>query len=202
MDIRPVTLEGKRIRLVPLSLGHHFALCKVGLDPELWTFTTITVRTQEDMLQYIESALEGLSNGTALPFAILRKPDGKAIGSTRYMNVDRENRRVEIGSTWLAKDLQRTAANTEAKYLLLTHAFEELGCIRVEFKTDALNTISREALLRIGATEEGTLRHHMIAEGGRIRDSVYFSIIDSEWPPLKKMLETKLSASNAQGKTK
>ncbi|MBI3193358.1 MAG: GNAT family N-acetyltransferase [Ignavibacteriae bacterium] len=131
--------------------------------------------------------------GTALPFAIIENNSNKAIGSTRYGNIDHVNKRLEIGWTWVARPWQRTAINSETKLLLLTHAFETLGCIRAEFKTDSLNLQSRAALLRIGAKEEGIFRNHMITPGGRIRHSVYFSIIESEWKDVKKRLEEKLS---------
>jgi N-acetyltransferase len=189
MDIRPITLEGRAVRLEPLSLEHHAEMCEVGLDFELWHWIPQNVRTPEDMRAYIEQALAEQKRGTSLPFATIDKASGKVIGSTRYMNIDVSNLRVEIGSTWLSKNWQRTAANTEAKYLMLRHAFEKFGCIRVELKTDSLNQRSREAILRLGAKEEGTLRNHMLTWTGRIRHTVYFSIIDSEWPEVKGRLE-------------
>ena len=196
MDIHPVTLEGMSVRLEPLSQSHHAGLCEVGLDPGLWEFTMTLIRTPEELQQYISTALQWQKDGTALPFAIIDKTSGNAVGSTRYGNIDKANRRVEIGWTWIAKQWQRTPMNTEVKYLLLTHAFDNIGCIRVEFKTDSLNERSRNALLRIGAKEEGILRNHMIAPGGRLRHSVYYSIIDSEWPGVKSVLEAKLSRRN------
>jgi len=193
MIVQPVTLEGKCIRLEPLSLAHHAALCHVGLDQDVWRWITAPVRTPEEMRAYIETALAEQAAGTALPFATIERASGRAIGSTRYGNIDRSNRRVEIGWTWIARPWQRTAVNTEAKYLMLRHAFETLGCIRVEIKTDSLNERSRKAILRIGAQEEGTFRNHMITASGRIRHTVYYSIIDSEWPAVKANLEEKLS---------
>ncbi len=193
MDLKPLTLEGTIVRLDPLSLHHLDALCQVGLDPELWKLTTTLIRNCEDMKIYIEVALRAQEQGMALPFAIFHKPSRTYVGSTRYANIDRLNKRLEIGWTWIARPSQRTAVNTEAKYLLLRHAFETLGCIRVEFKTDSTNTQSRNALLRIGAKEEGTLRNHMITPSGRLRHSVYFSIIDSEWKAIKSDLEAKLA---------
>jgi len=189
MEIAPVTLEGSAVRLEPLSLSHHAELCKIGLDFELWHWTTTNVRTPAEMRAYIETALAEQARGTSLPFATIDQASGKVIGSTRYLNIDASNLRVEIGATWIAKDWQRTAANTEAKYLMLRHAFEKFGCIRVEFKTDSLNQQSRDAILRLGAKEEGTLRNHMLTWTGRIRNTVYFSIIDSEWPQVKTRLE-------------
>jgi RimJ/RimL family protein N-acetyltransferase len=167
-------------------------LCDAGLDERLWQVTTTVIRNREDMRQYLEEALDLQSAGTALSFVIIEKSTMRAVGSTRYANVAKPHRRLEIGWTWITPHWQRTYVNTEAKYLLLRHAFETLGCIRVEFKTDSRNEQSRKALAGIGATEEGTMRNHMIVPGGRIRHSVYFSIIDSEWPEVKKRLEERL----------
>ncbi|MBI1807662.1 MAG: GNAT family N-acetyltransferase [Ignavibacteria bacterium] len=194
--IHPLTLDGTHVRLEPLSLSHHAALCQVGLDPGLWKVTMTLIRTPDDMRQYIETALTWQAEGTALPFVIIEKSSGEAVGSTRYGNIDSANRRLEIGWTWVARTWQRTIVNTETKYLLLKHAFETLGCIRVEFKTDSLNHQSRNALVRIGAKEEGILRNHMIAPNGRIRHSVYYSIIDTEWPTVKRHLEKKIYSSD------
>ncbi len=189
MIITPVTLEGTHIRLEPLSMNHHAQLCEIGLDEDLWRLTTSVIKTPEDLKTYIETALKWQADGIALPFAIIEKKSGKAIGSSRYGNIDTTHRRLEIGWTWIAKAWQRTVVNTEMKYLLLCHAFETLGCIRVEFKTDSLNERSRNVLLRIGAKEEGIFRNHMITPSGRLRHSVYFSIIDSEWEEVKRGLE-------------
>ncbi|HKT13403.1 MAG TPA: GNAT family protein [Terriglobia bacterium] len=193
MEIHPVTLEGRAVRLEPLSLEHHAQMCEAGLDFELWHWTTQNIRTPKDMLAYIEHALEDQKRGTALPFATIDKASGKVIGSTRYLNIDVSNLRVEIGATWLGKIWQRTGANTEAKYLMLRHAFEKFGCIRVELKTDSLNQRSRDAIVRLGAQEEGILRNHMLTWTGRIRHTVYYSIIDSEWPEVKTRLEGMLA---------
>ena len=186
-------LEGAQVRLDPLTLEHHAALCEVGQDPELWQWIPYRAITAEEMLGYIQSALKDQAAGTAQPFATVERATGRVIGSTRYMNIDVTNRRREIGATWIAKPWQRTAINTEAKYLMLRHAFETLGCIRVELKTDALNQKSRNAILRIGAKEEGTLRRHFITWTGRVRDTVYFSVLDAEWPQVKAALEAKLT---------
>jgi RimJ/RimL family protein N-acetyltransferase len=194
MIVAPVTLEGRHVRLEPLAKGHLAGLAQVGLDEELWRWIPTSVRTREEMAAYIETALQEQERGVSLPFAILEKATGQAIGSTRYGNIDRVHHRVEIGWTWVARDWQRTAMNTEAKYLLLKHAFERLGCLRVELKTDSLNEKSRAAILRIGAKEEGIFRNHMITASGRIRHSVYFSIIESEWPEVKARLETRLNS--------
>jgi len=193
MIVEPVTLEGRYIRLEPLGLAHHAALCEVGLDEEIWRWDPSPVRSADEMRNYIETALKWQVEGTCLPFGIVEKASGQIVGSTRFANIDRVNRRLEIGWTWIGRKWQRTPVNTEAKYLMLRHAFETLGCIRVEFKTDSLNERSRNALLRIGAKEEGTFRNHMITASGRIRHSVYFSIIDSEWPEVKLALEEKLN---------
>jgi RimJ/RimL family protein N-acetyltransferase len=190
MIVAPVTLEGRNVRLEPLSQAHHPGLSAVGLEEELWRWIPTPVRTPEEMSAYIATALDEQARGVSLPFALIEKASGRVIGSTRYGNVDRTHHRVEIGWTWFAPAWQRTGANTEAKYLLLRHAFETLGCIRVELKTDSLNERSRAAILRIGAREEGTFRNHMITASGRIRDTVYFSILDSEWPAVKAHLQT------------
>jgi RimJ/RimL family protein N-acetyltransferase len=190
--VTATTLEGARIRLEPLTEAHHPALCAIGLDAELWRWTPKQVHTAADMADYIGFALAERGAGRALPFAIIDKATGRAIGSTRYMAIDPAHRRVEIGSTWLGRSWQRTGANTEAKYLLLQHAFETLGCLRVELKTDALNERSRAAIRRIGAREEGTLRSHMITASGRIRDTVYYSILEGEWPGVKQALAARL----------
>src|SRR5579863_4734767 len=193
MRLDLVTLEGRGVRLEPLAASHHAALCEVGLDAELWRLIPYRASTPDEMRSYIDSALEAQAAGTALPFATVERASGRVVGSTRFMNIDSANRRVEIGATWIAKPRQRTAINTEAKYLMLRHAFETLSCIRVELKTDSLNERSRKAILRIGAKEEGTFRNHMITSSGRLRHTVYYSIIDSEWPAVKARLLDKLS---------
>ncbi len=175
-----------------MRLDHLDRLCAAGLDVELWRYTMTLIRTRDEMKTYVETALKLQREGSALPFVTVEKKSGKLVGSSRYGNIDMLNRRVEIGWTWVAREWQRTPVNTEAKYLMLRHAFEELGCMRVEFKTDSTNDKSRNAMLRIGAKEEGILRNHMVTPGGRIRHSVYYSIIDSEWPGVKKQLEGKL----------
>lgn len=194
MAVLPVTLEGMHVRLEPLAGAHLKGLAEIGLDEELWRWIPTPVRTTEEMAAYIATALKEQEQGMSLPFAIVEKASGRAIGSTRYGNIDRTHHRVEIGWTWVAREWQRTAMNTETKYLLLRHAFETLGCMRVELKTDSLNERSRAAILRIGAREEGIFRNHMITASGRIRHTVYFSIIDSEWPAVKARLEAKLEA--------
>lgn len=194
MIVVPVTLESQHVRLEPLAMAHLTGLAEVGLDEELWRWIPTQVRTAEEMADYIETALNEQDRRVSLPFALVEKATGRAIGSTRYGNIERTHHRVEIGWTWVARDWQRTAINTEAKYLLLRHAFETLGCMRVELKTDSLNERSRAAILRIGAREEGIFRNHMITASGRIRHTIYFSIIDSEWPKVKARLESILNS--------
>jgi RimJ/RimL family protein N-acetyltransferase len=193
MNVRPVTLEGSHVRLAPLSLAHVDALSEIGLDASLWKWTTAQIETHDEMRQYVEDALKAQSAGTAIPFVTIEHATGRIVGSTRFGNLDQPNRKVEIGWTWVAPPWQRSAINTEAKYLMLKHAFEVWGCIRVELKTDALNERSRAAILRLGAKQEGIMRNHMITASGRYRDSVYFSIIESEWPGVKAGLEEKLN---------
>jgi len=195
MKIEPTVLEGQHLRLEPLTRAHLKGLCEVGLDEELWRWIPIPVQTPEQMAEYVEIALKDQASGMALPFAQIEKATGRVIGSTRYANIERAHHRVEIGWTWIAQPWQRTAVNTESKYLLLRHAFETLGCMRVELKTDSLNAKSRAAILRIGAREEGTFRNHMITSSGRIRHTVYFSIVDAEWPDVRSRLERKLGQS-------
>ena len=192
MAVAPVILEGRHVRLEPLSAEHTAGLAEIGLDEELWKWIPNPVRTREEMRAYVQTALSEQANGSALPFALIERASGRTIGCTRYGNIERAHYRVEIGWTWVARPWQRSAINTEAKYLLLRHAFETLKCIRVELKTDSLNDRSRTAILRIGAREEGTFRNHMITASGRIRHTVYFSILDAEWPDVKSRLESKL----------
>lgn len=194
MKLTPVVLEGKHVRLEPLSESHHEGLCAIGLDPELWKMIPSQVLDAEQMMGYIRAALADRERGTAMPFATIEKASGTIVGSTRYMNIDATHKRVEIGSTWIAPPWQRTAINTEAKYLMMRHAFETLGCNRVELKTDSLNIKSRNAILRIGARQEGILRSHMVTWSGRLRDTVYFSVIAPEWPEVKANLEAKMAS--------
>jgi RimJ/RimL family protein N-acetyltransferase len=189
IDLTAHPLEGAAVRLEPLGLHHLDGLCEVGLDPALWRFTVSRVLDRAAMERYVETALDERRAGTALPFATVWRETGQVIGSTRFGNASAANRRVEIGWTWLGRPWQRTRANTEAKYLMLRHAFDGWGCVRVEFKTSSLNERSRAAILRIGAREEGILRRHMVNDDGSLRDSVYFSIIDGEWPEVKRRLE-------------
>ena len=186
-------LEGRYVRLEPLEERHLPGLAEIAFDPELWRWTASQVLTPEDLADYVRAAQQERRAGKAIPFATIERSSGRVVGSTRFGNIDVANRRVEIGWTWIAQPWQRTAINTEAKYLMLRWAFEQLGCIRVEFKTDVLNEKSRRAIARLGAVEEGILRSHMITASGRIRDTVYYSIISSEWPRVRAGLEEKLA---------
>jgi RimJ/RimL family protein N-acetyltransferase len=192
MEVRPVTLEGRFVRLEPLTLAHHAALWEIAKDHELWRWTATDIRKPEDLTAYLEHALAEQAAGRALPFATIAREANRPVGSTRFGNLEPLNRRAEIGWTWLGAAWQRTTVNTEAKLLMLTHAFETWGCIRVELKTDALNQASRAAIARLGAKEEGTMRKHMVTQTGRVRDTVYYSILDDEWPALKARLEGRL----------
>jgi N-acetyltransferase len=192
MRVDPVTLEGRVVRLEPLTRKHLSALCEVGLDQEIWRWYAVPVRAADEMAGVVETALKEQAAGVTLPFVMVEVASGRVVGSTRYLNIDTTHHRLEIGWTWLALRWQRTAINTEAKYLLLRHAFETLRCIRVELKTDSLNDRSRTAILRIGAQEEGTFRNHMITESGRLRHSGYSSMIEAEWPGVKARLEQML----------
>jgi N-acetyltransferase len=185
-------LAGRHIRLEPLTREHIPALTAIGLDADLWQWTIAQVGSAQDMADYVENALNEQAQGRALPFAIVDLESGSVVGCTRFGSIDRKHRRMEIGWTWIAPAWQRTAINTEAKYLMLRHAFDVLDCVRVELKTDARNQRSRTAILRIGATEEGILRSHMITQNGRLRDTVYYSIVAGEWPGIRAQLEAKL----------
>ncbi len=192
MKVEPIILEGNFVRLVPLRIKHSEKLWGVGADETLWRWTANIITSAEEMKRYIETALDEERRGVSLPFVTIEKTSGKIVGSTRFGNIDRKNRRAEIGWTWINPQWQRTLVNTEAKLLMLRHAFESWKCIRVELKTDILNEKSRKAILRLGATEEGILRRQQITDAGRIRDTVYFSILDSEWQTVKENLEQKL----------
>ena len=190
-----VVLSGSVVRLEPLTTGHVDALCEVGLEPELWHWTLANPRTRDDMMRYVRAALDMRAAGVGYPFATIERATGRVVGSTRYCAIEPSHRRLEIGYTFVAPAWQRSAVNTEAKLLMMRHAFEQLGMNRVEYKTDALNAKSRAALLRIGAKEEGVLRGHAITESGRVRDSVYFSVLASEWPDVRAALEARLARS-------
>jgi len=192
MKVIPMTLKGEHVQLEPLQIEHVEQLCEFGLADDLWRLTVNQNKTPDDMRRYVETALEEQRKGLSVPFATRELGSNKIVGSTRFGNIDAGNRKAEIGWTWINPQWQRTFVNTEAKLLMLTHAFEVWNCIRVELKTDALNEKSRNAILRIGAKEEGVLRNHMITDGGRYRDSVFFSIIEGEWESVKMNLISKL----------
>jgi RimJ/RimL family protein N-acetyltransferase len=194
MEVLPVTLSGRFVRLEPLAETHVPDLARVAGDESIWRYMLYgTIQSEDQMLAWVQDLLERQARGTDLPFAVIHTGSGKAIGATRYLDIRPADRGIEIGGTWYGADYQRTAVNTECKYLLLTHAFEQLGCLRVQFKTDLRNDRSQQAIERIGATREGVLRAHMITPEGHIRDSVYFSIIAPEWPQVKALLEGKLA---------
>jgi RimJ/RimL family protein N-acetyltransferase len=184
MKIEPITLEGHHVRLEPLTTHHASAFVEAGREWDL---------TAEQVAVGIESALRQQALGTSLPFATVDKSTGQVVGGTRFLQIVQEHRRLEIGSTWIAKPWRRTAINTEAKFLMLEHAFDRLGCTRVEFIADALNETSRTAILRLGATEEGTLRNYVVRADGKVHDAVVYSIIAAEWPSIRNRLQEMLA---------
>src|SRR5437763_5123592 len=192
--ISPLGLEGRHVRLEPLRAEHAAALWEIAKNDlgDLFQWIPYPLKSLSDFEQFNRQVLEEQQRGLTIPFVTLERASGQIVGTTRYMNMDLANRKVEIGSTWIAPPWQRTAINTEAKYLMLRHAFEVWDCLRVELKTDAMNQRSRKAILRLGAKEEGILRKHMLTWNGRQRDSVYFSILDTEWPQVKSNLKKML----------
>ena len=192
--VLPLTLEGAVVRLEPVRQDHAGLFWEVAENDleDIFRWIPHSMKTREDFQRLIHKAFEEQERGESVVFATVEQCSGHVIGSTRFMNIDRVNRRVEIGSTWIAPAWQRTAINTEAKYLMLRHAFDVWRCMRVELKTDALNQKSRKAILRIGAKEEGTLRRHLLTWSGRVRDTVYFSVLDNEWPEVKAKLEERI----------
>lgn len=194
MEILPVTLEGQHTRLEPLTLAHQEALIAAAKDGELWNSIVTIVPTRDTVAEYVEAALSAQAQGSELPFAIIQKATGRVVGTTRFYFIQPHQRNAAIGYTWVSASAQRTAVNTEAKLLLLKHAFENWGCVRIEFITDVLNEQSRAAILRLGAKQEGILRNHLIMPNGRVRDSVCFSIIAEEWPEVKAGLITRLAS--------
>ncbi|HUQ48417.1 MAG TPA: GNAT family protein [Gemmatimonadaceae bacterium] len=187
--MKPVTLDGDRVRMEPMTEEHLDALVLAGGFDELWLLTAVNAAKREDMKAYMDAALADAAKGTALPFVTIDKESGRVIGSSRFGNIDPPNRKVEIGWTWITPAFQRTHVNSEAKLLMMTHAFEVWNCVRVELKTDVLNMKSRNAMLRIGAIEEGVLRRNQLTQRGRYRDSIYFSVLDTEWPAVKERLQ-------------
>jgi RimJ/RimL family protein N-acetyltransferase len=190
--VPPITLEGRAVRLEPLRLEHAAELTSV-CEPAVFEFLSQVMSTEAEVKQYIAAALEAAGRGTEQPFFIRERETGSPLGTTRYMTISRQDRNLEIGHTWLGKRAWRTRVNTECKFLLLRHAFEELQVIRVQLKTDARNLRSRAAIERIGGKFEGILRNHMLVRGGVVRDSAYYSILDTEWPEVKARLEERLA---------
>ncbi|MFK3790755.1 MULTISPECIES: GNAT family N-acetyltransferase [Pseudomonas] len=188
-------LEGPRIILRPLQESDADALVEAARDGELWNLPFTVVPSPSTVGHYLASALEGRAAGSVQPFATLLRATGQVIGCTRFWKIDRHNRKLEIGSTWIASRWQRSFVNTEAKYLMLRHAFEDMACVRVQFTTDEINHKSRAAILRLGAQQEGIVRHERIMPDGRKRNSVRFSIIDDEWPAVRQHLEQLLERS-------
>lgn len=198
--IYPVTLQGNHVRLEPLSEAHVKGLTEIGAGQGFWDFMLYGhIATEDDMRHWVRDMLSRAAKGTDLPFAVIHLASGRVAGATRYLNVEPKNRGLEVGGTWYGLEFQRTAVNTESKYLLLTHAFETLKCIRVQIKTDLRNVRSQQAIERIGAKKEGVLRNHMILPDGRYRDSVFYSIIDSEWAEVKSRLEQMLADAPRRG---
>ena len=195
--LTPLTLEGSQVHLVPLSMEHLDGLCVVGLDPDLWRWIPVQVLNRQGMQAYVELALDEQRRSVSLPFATTLKSAGRKDRLHSVMrNIDLKNRRVEIGATWIGRASHRSVVNTEAKYLMQRHAFETLHCARVELKTDVLNERSRKAIGHLGAKQEGILRRHVLTDTGRMRDTVYFSILDDEWPEIKSRLESRLFSSS------
>ena len=192
MKISPRVLEGEIVRLEPLLTSHVEDLARVGLDPSLWQFQPRTVRSVSEMREYVELALADQRRDRSFPFAIVDRARGVVIGSTRFMDIAPEHRRLEIGATWLNPAYHRSGANVEAKLLMLGYAFDIAGAQKVVFKTEALNAQSRRAILALGAVQEGVLRRHLISQEGRRRDMAYFSILDDEWPAVRKLNEARL----------
>lgn len=188
------SLTGQLVELRPLRAEHRADLLRAAADGQLWDLKLTTVAGPDTIDRYLASALADQGAGTAMPFAIVRRDTGLVVGSTRFWKIDLANRKLEIGHTWLSASAQRSGVNTEAKYLLLRHAFDIMRCVRVQFTTDELNEQSRAAILRIGATLEGVVRHERIMPDGRKRNSARFSIIDTEWPEVRERLRHKLTA--------
>jgi N-acetyltransferase len=190
MEVKPIVLQGKYVRLEPMTEAHIPALAEIGVGQPFWDFMVYgRMETADDMRGWVQDILSRAEKGTDLPFIAIHLASGRVAGATRYMNIMPDDRGLEIGGTWYGPEFQRTVVNTECKYLLLSHAFETLGCIRVQLKTDLRNERSQKAIERIGAVKEGILRNHMILPDGHYRHSVFYSILDTEWPEVKKRLE-------------
>ena len=190
MEVKPVVLTGSHVRLEPMTEEHISALAEIGVGQPFWHFMLYGDMTSvDDMRNWVKDILSRAEKGTDLPFVAIHLPSGRVAGATRYLNIMPKDRGLEIGGTWYGPEFQRTFVNTECKYLLLKHAFETLGCIRVQLKTDLRNERSQKAIERIGAVKEGVLRNHMILPDGHYRHSVFYSILDTEWPEAKRRLE-------------
>ena len=188
--VKPVTLQGKHVRLEPMTEAHVPGLAQIGIGQSFWDFMLYgNIQTEADMRNWVLDILSRAEKRTDLPFVAIHLASGRVAGATRYLNIMPKDRGLEIGGTWYGTDFQRTPVNTECKYLLLSHAFETLKCIRVQLKTDKRNERSQKAIERLGAKKEGILRNHMILPDGRFRDSVFYSILDTEWADVKKNLE-------------
>lgn len=198
-DPRPVTLEGVHVRLEALAPRHVRDLLEAGADPELWRYMPVPPPLgAPDVGRWVDAAVAATAAGHEVAFAIVHPTTGRAVGSTRYMDIRRADRALEIGWTWLSRSVQRTPVNTEAKLLLLAHAFEELGAVRVQLKTDGRNRVSQRAIERLGAVREGVLRRSRRCWDGVWRDTVYFSVLDSEWPAVRRRLLALLEASGSR----
>lgn len=196
MNIQPVNLKGQVVQLVPMTLAHIPDLAIAGRDESIWRYMRYgDIHNEKGIRAWVQDLLEAQKMGTDMPFTVFHLDTTQVVGATRYMNINHKDRAIEIGGTWYAVAFQRTAVNTECKYLLLKHAFETLGVIRVQFKTDLRNIRSQRALEHIGAVKEGVLRKHMILPDGYVRHSVFYSILDQEWPAVKAGLEMKLNQS-------
>lgn len=190
LEVKPVTLQGKHVRLEPMIEAHIPGLTEIGAGQTFWDFMLYgNINTETDMQNWVRDILSRAEKGTDLPFVAIHLASGRVAGATRYLNIMPKDRGLEIGGTWYGTEFQRSPVNTECKYLLLKHAFETLGCIRVQLKTDLRNERSQKAIERIGAKKEGILRNHMIFPDGRYRHSVFFSILDTEWFEVKQKLE-------------
>src|SRR5512143_2502919 len=194
MNVEPITLMGRFVRLEPLSEEHVPGLAAIGQDDEIWKYMVYgSIHTEDDMRGWVRDILDRAAQGSDLPFAVIDLASGCIAGATRYLEIRPEHRSLEIGGTWYGSAHRRTRVNTETKYLLLEHAFEALDCIRVQLKTDSRNERSQRAIERIGAVKEGVLRNHMILPDGHVRHSVYYSVLDSEWPSVKVRLQEMLT---------
>ena len=193
MIISPVTLTGQFVQLVPLELAHVQELARIGSAPEIWKYMRYgLIESESQMSAWVNELLKLQEAGTDLPFTVFHLPSHRIVGATRYLNISQANQTVEVGGTWYGLEFQRTVVNTETKYLLLKYAFEDLHCIRVQFKTDVSNGRSQKAIERLGAVREGVLRNHMILPDGRVRSSVIYSILSDEWPSIEARLASRI----------